>query len=125
MLVPLNVGPGTGYSVQPSGQCCPVAVGPLSTLHLLRSKLARCELPPSDTQAIPLLSISTLCVRKPSTPGAFGLLNGGSYTSVRHVDGGLAPTTILMIFPGTAAFMPPLTPPTIQTLPSIGLKPTP
>src|ERR1700690_880288 len=58
-VVPLKAGPGTGYNVQPSGQCWPVAVGPLSTLHLLRSKLASCPLPPSDVQTSPFVSKST------------------------------------------------------------------
>ena len=57
-VTPLNCGTGSGYSVQPSGQCCPVAFGPLSgPLHLRRSKLAMCPLA-SGSQATPLRSIS-------------------------------------------------------------------
>src|SRR5207249_10232592 len=72
------------------GQCCPVAVGPLSgPLHLRRSKLARCPLARA-AHITPSRSTSAPRGEKPWT-GAFGLLKGGSYTSASAVSGGVAP----------------------------------
>src|SRR5689334_14579299 len=74
--------------VQPSGQCRPVDVGPLSTLHFERSK--RPIWPePKAAHAIPLESISTprtlVALCNPS-----GRVGGSKY-SVMQVSGGLAP----------------------------------
>src|ERR1700730_13471808 len=56
---PWNEGPGFVYTVHPSGQCCPVAVGPLSTLHLRRSKLKISWAPRQFCQTTPLVSMAT------------------------------------------------------------------
>ena len=92
-----------GYSVQPSGQCCPVAFGPLSgPLHLRRSKLARWPLA-SAAQNTPLRSMSPPRGEK---PGFFASLNGGSYTSAIAVDGGFAPGFSRTTAPGSPAPCP-------------------
>src|SRR5687768_158611 len=105
-VTPLNFGPGVTCIVQPSGQCCPVAVGPLKgPLHLRRSKLARCPLPASAVQTTPFRSMSMPRGVYPLT-GDFGLLNGGSYTSASAVCGGLGPGTTRMIWPGPPLLSP-------------------
>src|SRR4029077_14779134 len=53
---PWNVGPGLVYTFHPSGHCCPVALGPFSTLHLRRSKLIIWYGPRPFCQTTPLLS---------------------------------------------------------------------
>src|SRR5262245_23639271 len=68
---PWNLGPGLVYTVHPSGHCCPVAVGPFSTLHLLRSKLNISCAPRQFCHTTPWLSIAT-----PPEPGS-GILSGG------------------------------------------------
>src|SRR5262245_1497312 len=85
-VCPLNVGPGFVYSVHPSGQCSPVAVGPFSTLHLRRSKLKILWTPRQFCQTTPRLSTAT---PPEYVNGAIDF--GGVYTSALHVCGGFSP----------------------------------
>src|SRR5207249_7124054 len=108
-MTPLNCGPGMGYSVQPSGQCCPVAVGPLSgPLHLRRSKLAKCPLA-RTVQTTPLRSMSSPRGENPCT-SAFGLFQGSSYTSASAVAGGFDPGFSRTIEPGKPSTDPQIEP---------------
>ena len=79
-----------------------MAVGPFSTAHLPRSKLARCPLPPSAVQSTPLRSTS---MPRPPWPhwlgSTSGFSNGGSYTSALQVSGGLSPRSSRTMLPGT------------------------
>src|SRR3990167_1507899 len=114
---PLKFGPGVRYSDHPSGQCCPVAAGPFSTVHFRRSKLARWLLPASAVQTTPLRSMSMPRGRYALTRDR-GLLNGGSYTSASAVAAGFGPGTTRMMAPGTPGAA-------VQTEPSTGLGITP
>src|SRR5204862_6314872 len=74
------------YTVHPSAQCWPVAVGPLSTLHLLRS-IFRISWEPRDfCQTGPSYPIAT-----PPEPGIRILSGGGTTTSALHVWRGFNP----------------------------------
>src|SRR5439155_25636794 len=95
-------GSGSGYSVHPSGQCCPVALGPLSgPLHLRRSKLARWPLA-SAVQYTPLRSTSP---PRGEYPGI-----GGSYTSASAVSGGFDPGFNRTTAPGKPSTLPQIEP---------------
>src|SRR5205809_3399538 len=79
---PSNVGPGVLYTVHPSAQCCPVAVGPFSVLHLVRSNFRISWEPRQFCQTEPSDPIAT-----PPEPGIRILSGGGTLTSDLDVCG--------------------------------------